>query len=219
MNELDVIIALNGFLISIGLVVAIGPQNVYVLRKGLLGRHVLAVSSACFLSDAALIILGAVGFGRIATRYHSIEVTMAMLGAGFLLWYGWRSFREAADPQALTEKDIDEAGGKAHGKGLMAAIAMALTLTMLNPHTYVDTLVILGGMAAQHEEGARTAFTAGAVIGSAVWFYGLGYGAAFLAPAFKSRTAWRVLDTLVGLIMWAMAVMLVGKELAEHNLI
>ncbi len=91
MNETDAVIALNGFLISIGLVVAIGPQNVYVLRKGLVGRHVLAVSSACFLSDSALIVIGAAGFGEIVALYPDLEAVMAVLGAGFLFWYGWRS--------------------------------------------------------------------------------------------------------------------------------
>jgi L-lysine exporter family protein LysE/ArgO len=219
MSENDAVIALNGFLISIGLLVAIGPQNVYVLRKGLVGRHVLAVSSICFLSDSALIILGAAGFGTVAIRYPGLESVLAILGAAFLFWYGWRSFREAANPLAITEKDISEAGGKARGKGIGAAIAMALALTFLNPHTYVDTLIILGGMSAHHAGGAKTAFVLGAVAGSAIWFYGLGYGAQFFAPAFKSRTAWRLLDTIVGLIMWAMGLMLLGREILEHQLI
>ncbi|MCH8202982.1 MAG: LysE family transporter [Proteobacteria bacterium] len=219
MNENDAVIALNGFLISIGLVVAIGPQNVYVLRKGLVGRHVLAVSSACFLSDSALIVLGAAGFGEMVALYPDLEAVMVILGAGFLFWYGWRSFREAADPPAITDRDISQAGGSAHGKGVAAAIAMALALTFLNPHTYVDTLVILGGMSTHHVGGARIAFVAGAIAGTAVWFYGLGFGAQFFGPAFKSQSAWRVLDVLVGLIMWAMGLMLLGREILEHQLV
>ena len=219
MNEMDAVIALNGFLISIGLVVAIGPQNVYVLRKGLVGRHVLAVSSACFIADSALIVIGAAGFGEVVARYPNFEAVMAVLGAGFLFWYGWRSFRQAADPPTITEQDISQAGGSAHGKGVVAAIAMALALTFLNPHTYVDTLVILGGMSTHYTGGVRVAFVAGAIAGSAVWFYGLGFGARFFGPAFKSPIAWRVLDTAVGVIMWAMALMLLGRELLEHQLI
>ena len=96
---------------------------------------------------------------------------------------------------------------------------MALALTFFNPHTYVDTLVILGSMSTHHVGAARIAFVSGAIAGTAVWFYGLGFGARFFAPGFKSQTAWRVLDVLVGLIMWAMGLMLLGRELLEHQLV
>lgn len=209
----DGLLFINGFLVSLGLIVAIGPQNAYVLRKGLVKRHVFWVTTICFLSDALLIVIAAAGVGALLTQNPALASAAAWGGAAFLLWFGWISFRAARNPHVLSAEDIGDAGLEARGKGAGAAILMALALTYLNPHVYLDTLVILGSMAAQYDGTQRAAFTAGAVLASALWFYGLGYGAAYLAPAFRKPAAWRVLDSVIGVIMWSVALVLVWGEI------
>lgn len=218
MSHFDSLLFLNGFLVSLGLIVAIGPQNAYVLRKGLVKRHVFWVATVCFLSDALLIVIAAAGVGTLLTKDQTLASIAAWGGAAFLLWFGWVSFKAARNPQVLGDEEIGEAGSDARGKGLGAAVVMALALTFLNPHVYLDTLVILGSMAAQYDGAHRLAFTTGAVTASAVWFYGLGYGAAYLAPAFRKPTAWRILDNAIGVIMWSVAVALVWSELTGSGL-
>lgn len=214
----DGLLFINGFLVSLGLIVAIGPQNAYVLRKGLVKRHVFWVATVCFVSDALLILVAAAGVGTLLTRNPALASAAAWGGAAFLAWFGWISFRAARNPQVLSDKEIGEAGLEARGKGLGAAILMALALTYLNPHVYLDTLVILGSLAAQYDGAHRVAFTAGAVAASALWFYGLAYGAAYLAPAFRKPTAWRILDNVIGVIMWSVALVLVWSELSGSGL-
>ena len=214
----DGLLFLNGFLVSLGLIVAIGPQNAYVLRKGLVKRHVFWVTTVCFLSDALLIVIAAAGVGTLLTQNPTLASAAAWGGAAFLTWFGWVSFKAARNPQVLSDREIGEAGLEARGKGAGAVIVMALALTYLNPHVYLDTLVILGSMAAQYDGAHRAAFTAGAVLASAVWFYGLGYGAAFLAPAFSKPAAWRILDSVIGVIMWSVAAALVWSEITGASL-
>lgn len=203
---------IEGLAISFGLIVAIGPQNAYVLRKGLKRRHVFSVATTCFLADAFLIALAAAGVGALVAGNPGLARIAAWGGFLFLLWYGWRSFRAARHPHVISEDDIDEAGKIARGKGVWSAVGVALALTFLNPHVYLDTLVILGGLAAQHPAGTeRAAFAIGAITSSAIWFYGLGYGARLLVPVFRRPRAWQVLDVLIGVIMWTMAVHLLNQ--------
>ena len=195
----------NGFLLSMGLIVAIGPQNAYVIRKGLVKRHVFLVTTLCFLSDALLIALGAAGVGTLLQEGGTLSLIIAIVGILFLFWYGAKSFEDAIHPKIMTEKDINEAGKNAQGKGWGVVVLTVLAFTYLNPHVYVDTLVILGVTAAEFEMPMRLYFTAGAILGSAVWFYGIGYGAGFFSKTFENAMAWRILDLIVGLIMWAAA--------------
>lgn len=192
----------NGFLLSIGLIVAIGPQNAYVIRKGLVKRHVFLVTTACFLGDAVLILLGTGGVGTLLVEGEPLALVVTALGVIFLLWYGGKSLMDAVRPHPLTQADIEAAGKKAHGKGWLPALLMALALTFFNPHAYIDTLVILGGVAAHFTLEPRIYFTVGAILGSAVWFYGIGFGAGFFSKTFENPKAWRVLDLMVWIIMW-----------------
>lgn len=196
---------INGFVISLGLIVAIGPQNAYVIRKGLVKRHVFLVSTACFIGDVVLILLGAGGVGALLEEGAPITLVVAALGVVFLLWYGSKSLQDALKPHTITRADIDAAGKKAHGKGWVPVLLMALALTFFNPHAYIDTLVILGGLAAQYTLEPRIYFTLGAIAGSGVWFYGLGFGAGFFAKTFENPLAWRILDLFVAVIMWSAA--------------
>ena len=200
--------ALEGFGLGAGLIIAIGAQNAYVLRQGLRRQHVFAVASLCFVVDCALIALGAGGFASLLRAVPSLPSLAAWGGAVFLAGYSLRAFAAALRPQALKTAD-----GTA-GLSRRAAIATALALSLLNPHVYLDTVVLLGGVAARHAGEQRLAFALGAMLASGLWFYGLGYGARPLAPLFASERAWRLLDGFVGCVMATLAASLVIGQLS-----
>jgi L-lysine exporter family protein LysE/ArgO len=159
-------------------------------------QHVFWVCLTCALSDAVLIAAGVAGFGALATAVPWFETLMRYGGAAFLLVYGARSFRAAWRGGAVLE-----AG---HGAGsLRRAVLTCLALTWLNPHVYLDTVVLLGSVSAQYED--RLGFGIGAVCASFVFFFALGYGARLLAPVFRRPVSWRALDAGVGVVMWAIA--------------
>lgn len=191
---------LAGFGLGFSLILAIGAQNAFVLRQGLARRHVFAVCLTCALSDALLIGAGVAGFGALTEAVPGLEWGMRVFGAMFLSWYGARSLRAAwRGGEAL------RAGVGA--QSLKAALGTCLALTWLNPHVYLDTVVLIGAVAAQYAD--RLAFAVGAMVASFVFFFSLGYGARLLAPVFARPGAWRVLETGVGLVMWAIAASLV----------
>ncbi|MHA1563951.1 MAG: LysE/ArgO family amino acid transporter [Alphaproteobacteria bacterium] len=198
--------ALEGFALGAGLIVAIGAQNAFVLRQGLVREYVFAVATICFLSDAVLIVAGVAGFGSIVSANPTLIAYVTAIGAVFLFGYGVLAFYRALHPGRL-----EAASGGA--RGLRATILTVLALTWLNPHVYLDTIVMLGGLSGRYNGGARIAFGAGAALASAVWFYSLGFGARMLAPLFQRPAAWRVLDTLIGAIMWAIAASLASSLL------
>lgn len=193
---------LQGFATSLALIVAIGAQNAFVLRQGLARRHVLPVVLVCALSDALLISLGVAGLGR-WVQEHPVLITVTRWGgAAFLVAYGTLAARRAMSPHMLSLQ------GAAVGD-LRAALAACLAFTYLNPHCWLDTVVLLGSISAQQPEGLRTVFGAGAASASAVWFFSLGYGARLLAPLFTRPAAWRVLDAAIALVMFAIAASLI----------
>lgn len=193
--------ALAGFLLGGGLIVAIGAQNAFVLRLGLLRQHVLPVCLLCALSDAVLIVLGIAGLGSLVQNSPLLLNIARYGGALFLFVYGVLAFRRAFSPDVLHM-------GQNAQMSLGVALSTALAFTFLNPHVYLDTVVLLGSISAQYSGDARIAFGAGAVAASFVWFFGLGFGARLLAPVFASSRAWRVLDILIGCVMWTLAVSL-----------
>ncbi|EKE43952.1 L-lysine exporter, putative [Oceaniovalibus guishaninsula JLT2003] len=193
---------LPGFALGLSLILAIGAQNAFVLRQGLRRAHVLPVSLTCAASDAVLIAAGVAGFGWLVEAAPWLAPAMTWGGAAFLAVYGALALRAAWTGGGALK------AGEAAG-GLRAALATCLALTWLNPHVYLDTVVLLGSVAATYP--ARWAFGAGAVAASFVWFFTLGYGARALAPLFARPTAWRVLDGIVGLTMWALAIRLVAS--------
>lgn len=188
-----------GFGLGLSLILAIGAQNAFVLRAGLRRTHVFAVCLTCALSDAILIAAGVAGFGALAQAVPGLEWAMRLFGAVFLFWYGARSFW-AAWQGGETLQASGQVGG------LRAALLTCLALTWLNPHVYLDTVVLLGSVSAQYDE--KLAFALGAMTASFVFFFSLGYGARLLAPLFGRPIAWRVLDIGVGAIMWAIAIKL-----------
>jgi len=167
-----------------------------VLRQGLRGAHVFAVCVTCALSDALLIAAGVAGFGWLVMSAPWIAPVMRFAGAAFLLVYGALAFRAAWRGGARLEVAAGGAGS------LGAALTTCLALTWLNPHVYLDTMVLLGSVAAQWQAWP---FGIGAVTASFVFFFSLGYGAAFLRPLFVRPVAWQVLDVIIGCIMWALA--------------
>lgn len=191
---------LAGLGTGVSLIVAIGAQNAFVLKQGLEGRHVFAVCLFCAVSDAVLIAAGVAGAGTLATRLPWFLPLMRWGGAAFLIWYGARSFRAAWRGGAALE-------ARGEGAGLGTALATIAALTWLNPHVWLDTVVLLGSVSAKFTE--KQAFAAGAMSGSFLFFFGLGYGARLLAPVFARPSAWRVLDAGVGLVMWAIAATLI----------
>lgn len=194
----------RGFAIGAGLIVAIGAQNAFVLERGLVRNHVFAVCLVCALSDAMLIAAGVAGLGVLIASAPQLILWVTIGGAAFLFGYAALALRRAFAPEAL------QARGNGRALGLASAIATCLGLTFLNPHVYLDTVVLVGSLSAGYE-GAdlRVAYGGGAVAASFVWFFALGYGAGYLAPLFARPVAWRILDTAIAAVMATIAIGLV----------
>jgi L-lysine exporter family protein LysE/ArgO len=194
---------LQGLFLGLGLIVAIGAQNAFVLRQGLRREHVGAVVLFCALADAALITAGVFGMARALGERPQLARALALAGAAFLAGYGWQAFqrmRRAGSLQAAP-------GGEALSR--RAALAQAAAFTLLNPHVYLDTVLLVGGLGAQQPAPLQAWFAAGASTASLAWFSLLGVGARWLAPWFARRTAWRVLDGLIGVTMVTLALLMV----------
>ena len=198
--------AASGLGLGLSLIVAIGAQNAFVLRQGLRAEHVAAVVAVCLLSDVALIAAGTAGAGALVNRVPGLLVVVCLAGAAFLLGYGLMAARRAVRPAALV---TEETGRRA---GLLVTVTTGLALTWLNPHVYLDTVVLLGSLASTWDD-ERWWFAAGAGLGSAVWFSGLGYGARLLRPVFARPAAWRVLDAAIAVVMVTLAASLAVRGL------
>ncbi|MEP3330577.1 LysE/ArgO family amino acid transporter [Sedimentitalea sp.] len=189
-----------GFALGFSLILAIGAQNAFVLRQGLRREHVFWICLTCAVSDALLITAGVAGFGSLATYVPWFEPVMRYGGAAFLIVYGAMSMRSAwRGGSALVT-----ANGSS--SGLVTSLMTVLAFTWLNPHVYLDTVVLIGSISAQYPD--RLQFGLGAVASSFVFFFALGYGARLLAPLFSRARAWQVLDVLIAVIMWAIAIKL-----------
>ena len=202
---MEAAVVLKGFATSAALIVAIGAQNAFVLRCGLRREHVLAVVLVCALSDALLIALGVAGLGTLAQRSPALLAIARYGGAAFLIGYGALAARRVLDRNAL----IAAADAPL---SLPAALSACLAFTYLNPHCWLDTVVLLGGIASQQPPTARAAFGIGAVAASFAWFFALGFGARALRGVFARPLAWKALDALIALVMWGIAAtLLVGR--------
>ncbi|GAA4528920.1 LysE/ArgO family amino acid transporter [Brachybacterium paraconglomeratum] len=194
--------ALHGLLAGLTLIIAIGSQNVFVLRQGIRREHVLPVVAVCIASDAVLITAGAGGLGALVRAVPEVVVAARWAGVAFLLGYAALAAR-----RALRGGESLQADGAGRGSGLGAVVATALALTWLNPHVYLDTVLLLGSIASTH--GAQAwLFALGAVVGSTIWFTALGFGARGLGRVLSSARSWRVLDGVVAVTMVMVAGML-----------
>jgi L-lysine exporter family protein LysE/ArgO len=190
-----------GFALCAALIVAIGAQNLFVLRQGLLRAHVGAVAAFCIAADATLIALGVSGVAAFLNTMPQLTNLLSLGGAVFLAWYAWQAFRRMGQGEAMA---ID-AG---HAQKLGQVLTTLAGFTFLNPHVYLDTVLLMGTAGATHPAHLRPFFIAGAASASACWFLTLAYGARLLTPIFSRPTAWRVLDGIVGLTMLVMALTL-----------
>lgn len=189
----------TGLFTGLALIIAIGAQNAFVLRQGIRREHVGSVVAICIASDALLILGGTAGIGALVSRFPEVLTVLRWGGAAYLVWFAVRSFQAALKPAALTAEAPRTRG---------SVITTTLALTYLNPHVYLDTVVLLGSLANQHD-GARWVFAAGAVVGSVAWFTALGYSARALSGALSNPRTWRVVDIVIGVVMLALAVKLV----------
>lgn len=191
-----------GLATGLTLILAIGAQNAFVLRQGLRGEHVLAVVLTCAVSDALLIALGVTSFAQVAAILPWLETVMRFAGAAFLIWYGLKSMRSAF--QSTEALVVDE---QRPVVSLRTTILTCLALTWLNPHVYLDTVVLLGSISTQFPS-AQAWFAAGAITGSFVFFFSLGFGAKLLRPLFANPVSWRVLEGAIAVVMWLIALKL-----------
>ena len=198
---------LAGFGSGLSLIAAIGAQNAFVLRQGIRREHVLPVVAVCIASDAVLILAGVAGFGVLTSQAPWLLVAARLGGAAFLLVYAVFAARRALRPAALT---VEDAGALGSGRrtGPQAAVLTVAALTWLNPHVYLDTVVLLGSLASAQGDPGRWLFAVGAAVASLLWFSALGFGARGLRRFFARPASWRVLDGLVAVVMAALAVSL-----------
>ena len=189
---------LRGFLLGLSLIVAIGAQNAFVLRQGLRREHVLAVALACALSDAVLIAVGVFALGWVSQVVPGLVPALRWGGVAFLTAYGALALRRAWRGGSALDP------GRAGARPLGPVLATCLALTWLNPHVYLDTVLLVGSVATGFP-GARGAFAAGAMAASFVFFFALGFGARLLVPVFARPVAWRWLDAGIGAVMGTIA--------------
>ena len=194
---------MTGLTTGLSLIVAIGAQNAFVMRQGLRNEYVFAVCLACGLSDAALIVLGVTSFRQIVALLPWFDPIMRYGGSAFLIWYGAGSLSSALRSSGALE------ASKAESSSFRQTLATCLALTWLNPHVYLDTVVLLGTISTRFP-GREVSFAAGAMTGSFLFFFSLGYAATWLRPIFAKPSSWRILETLIAITMWMIAVRLLG---------
>lgn len=197
----------KGFALSAGLIIAIGAQNMFVLRQGLKREHVWPIVLFCAAADATLITAGVSGLGGILALIPGLSLGLSLGGALFLVWYGISALRRATHPEALVLS-------QQAGLTLSAALAGTAAFTFLNPHVYIDTVMLMGAIGASLAAPERPFFITGAALASFTWFAALGFGARFLAPLLSRPAAWRALDLAIGLVMLALAANLAHGALA-----
>ena len=191
----------KGFMLSAGLIMAIGAQNMFVLRQGLKREHVWPVVMFCAAADAMLIVAGVNGLGALLSAIPGLATALSLGGAAFLIWYGYGALRRSMTSSSLI---IDHQAGLS----LTAALASTAAFTFLNPHVYIDTVMLMGTIGTSMPVDERPWFVMGAASASFAWFASLGFGARFLAPLFAQPITWRMLDLLIALMMSALAVSL-----------
>ena len=189
---------LKGFSVGSGLIIAIGAQNAFVLSHGVRKNHYIIIPLICAVCDALLIAFGVTGIGTIIASNKVLSLIAGIGGSGFLFIYGICSFRSAIKGGSLSTNTKAELS-------LKATILTTLAVTLLNPHVYLDTVILLGSISSQFKQPGHIFFGAGAVTASFAWFFSLSLGGKMLAPLFIKESSWRILDTLVGITMWVIA--------------
>jgi L-lysine exporter family protein LysE/ArgO len=194
---------LQGLGLGTSLIMAIGAQNTHVIRTAVHGQHVLATVAACIVVDVALIAFGIAGLGALVEASSTLMAVARYGGAAFLVWYGWRCWKSSLHGGASIELQAD-----AQAQTLGRALATVLALSLLNPHVYLDTVVLLGAVGNSLAGDARTSFALGAMTASVLWFSALGFGARRFAPVLGRPAVWRVIEGLTGTLMLVLAYLL-----------
>ncbi len=204
----------SGLGVGLSLIVAIGAQNAFVLRQGIRGEWVGRVVALCAASDAVLIVAGVAGLGFVVRRAPWLIDGLRWLGVAFLIAYGLRSLWRARHPESLAPDQSISATARRAGAG--GVLLTAAALTWLNPHVYLDTVLMLGSIANQHGHPGRWWFAAGAALASVLWFSALGFGARLLTPVLARPSAWRLLDVTIALVMFTVAYSLASTPPLPH---
>ena len=199
-------LVLTGFLTGLSLIVAIGAQNAFVLRQGLLRRHVLPIVLICAVSDAALIVVGVLGLGSLISLLPWLLEVIRWVGVAFLVWYGSTSLRRFMKNESLK-------AAEAGSGNLKQTVLTVLALTYLNPHVYLDTVIFIGSIANQFKED-KWMFAIGAVIASFTWFFSLGFGAKKASVLVSNPTFWKILDIFIAAVMFSLAITLAVADLS-----
>jgi L-lysine exporter family protein LysE/ArgO len=199
-----------GFLLSLSLILVLGPQNAHVLRMGLLKQQVGITVAACAITDAILIGFGVAGLGRLLALSPVLEISFLVFGLLFLAVYGFSAARRAwrGEQQGLDGAASGAVMGATHAMSGKQALGLALGFSWLNPHAWLDTAVLIGTASAAYPAPANAWFGLGAALGSAVWFVALGFGARALAPWLATPKTWRIIDAVIALTMWGTAIWL-----------
>ncbi|HGO5814367.1 TPA: LysE/ArgO family amino acid transporter [Mannheimia haemolytica] len=192
-------IFIQGFIVCFGLIVSIGAQNAFLLKQGILKQHVFWVALICFLGDVFLMTIGVLGLGSLISQMPVLSLAISLLGALFLFTYGSRSFISI-----FRSSEYLLAAGE-NASSLKRALMITFAITFLNPHVYIDTVVIVGSIGGKLDFDGKMLFLAGALLCSFLWFFGVGYGAGLLSPYFAKRRTWQILDAITGLIMYFIA--------------
>lgn len=193
---------LQGFALSAAMILPLGPQNVFVMNQGIHRQYHLMTASLCALSDMVLILIGIFGGSALLGSSALLLALVTWGGVAFLLWYGWGAFR------AAFSKHLAVVAAQEMRKSRWRIIVTMLAVTWLNPHVYLDTIVILGSLGGQLAPEIRSWFALGAVSASVIWFFALALLASWLAPWLKTPTAQRIINLLVGVVMWTIALQL-----------
>ncbi|VEI77730.1 Arginine exporter protein ArgO [Mannheimia haemolytica] len=192
-------IFIQGFIVCFGLIVSIGAQNAFLLKQGILKQHIFWIALLCFLGDVFLMTIGVLGLGTLIAELPVVSFIISLLGAIFLLSYGSRSFISV-----FKSGEYLVASGE-NATSLKKALLITFAITFLNPHVYIDTVVIVGSIGGKLDFNGKIYFLAGALLCSFIWFFGIGYGAGLLSPYFAKRRTWQILDVITGLIMYFIA--------------
>ncbi|HCH01278.1 MAG TPA: amino acid transporter [Vibrio sp.] len=197
-------VALKGAFVSGSLIVAIGSQNAFLLKSGLKNNYVMLVATICFLGDILLISTGVLGVGVLLQQAPILTEILTLIGIAFLCWYGFLSAKSAWRGQSHLDIDNSEVS-----RNWLKVAMMTLAMTFLNPHVYLDTIVVLGGITSSLSFEEKRWFLVGALTASAIWFYGVAYIAKKLIPFFAKPKTWQILDTVIAVIMFSIAAGLV----------
>lgn len=202
----------QGLFVGASLIVAIGAQNAYLIKQGLSKQYIATVAGICFLGDVVLMSFSILGAGSMLTRIPLLSLILAIVGAIFLLLYSYRCLKSAYTGQSALHLQADKAVLQTHKQVAL----MAFALTFLNPHVYLDTIIIIGGIAGTLTLEQKWWFLAGALTTSLIWFFGVGFGARLLLPWFAKSKTWQVLDFGIGILMFWLAL---GLVYYAHNLL